>query len=334
MEKMAQAGLLRSSLICLSAMAILAACTSDKKPTPTQPTKPVKQVNVPSFEADSAYDFIAKQVSFGPRVPGTDAHQACADFLSAKLKAYADTVIEQSGQVDRFDGVKMPMRNIIASFKPEQSNRIVLAAHYDTRFITDHDPDGKKEPVLGANDGGSGVGVLLELARLFSIQMPKVGVDIILFDVEDQGKPDDIEIEEKETSWCLGSQYWSRNPHVPNYYAKYGVLLDMVGGENAMFTMEGVSMANASALMKKTWTIAENLGYGNYFSRQETPQILDDHVFMNYYAKIPTIDIIEYDPKTKSHFNEHWHTSTDDMDGISKETLDAVGTTLAHLIYR
>lgn len=331
---MAAAGPLNKLVLALSLLIFLAGCASEeKKSTQQKPKKPVEKINVPAFSADSAYKFIEKQVAFGPRVPGTAAHKACGDYLVSYFSAYADTVLEQTGEVKRFDGKPMPMRNIIASFKPEQSNRIVLAAHWDTRFTSDQEA-GVDQAIDGANDGGSGVAVLMEMARLFAAQQPKLGIDIILFDVEDQGKPEDVDIVETTTSWCLGSQYWSQNPHKPNYYAKYGILLDMVAGENALFTMEGVSRQKAPMLLSQVWTMAENLGYGNYFSRQMTQEILDDHVFMNYYAGIPTIDIIEYNPATQSHFYEHWHTTADNMDNISKETLKAVGHTLTEFVYR
>ncbi|KRO61924.1 MAG: hypothetical protein ABR80_03050 [Cryomorphaceae bacterium BACL11 MAG-121015-bin20] len=175
--------------------------------------------------------------------------------------------------------------------------------------------------------------MLLELARQFSIKNPTIGVDIILFDAEDYGQPEDSKFPIMQDSWCLGSQYWSKNPHKPNYYARYGILLDMVGAKNATFRKEEISSYYAPNILEKVWRKANQLGYGNHFVFENAKQIVDDHLYVNQITGIPTIDIIEYDPATESNFNKHWHTHKDDMDNIDKNTLNAVGQTLLEVIY-
>lgn len=300
-----------------------------------KPSAPKKVVEVPSFNADSAYNFIAKQVAFGPRVPNSKEHEACGEYLINTLTEFCDTVIVQEADLTAFDGTVLASKNIIASFKPERAKRVMLCAHWDTRPFADQDETNKNSPIEGANDGGSGIGILLEMARQFSIKKPDVGVDIILFDAEDYGQPNESEYPRMEHSYCLGSQYWSQNLHKPNYFAKYGILLDMVGGKDAIFTQEEYSVKLAPQVLKKVWNTAANLGYGSQFSFQKTAGITDDHVYINYLAqgRVPTIDIIEHDASTKSNFYKHWHTHEDKLENIDKNTLKAVGQTVMHVVY-
>lgn len=318
----------------LTAIAFVVACQSETKTSsPKSTPKQEVTVEVPPFNADSAYQYVADQVAFGPRVPNSIGHQQCGDYLEATLKQLTDTLYVQSGTVNRFDGQEMNFRNFIGAINPKASSRVLLVAHWDTRFTSDHE-EGVDEPVLGANDGGSGVGVLLEVARQLQAKKPSIGVDIFLVDVEDQGQPSDSELQPVKHSWCLGSQYWTQNKHVPNYYAKYGILLDMVGGKNAKFFREGVSMSYAGSIVEKVWNQATQAGYSNYFIYQNSTEIVDDHLYINGLANIPTIDIIEYDQSTEYFFNKHWHTTHDDMSNIDKASLKAVGQTLLEVIYR
>ena len=312
---------------------ILIGCTSE--PKVKKKTVLAKTVEVPSFNADSAYNFIADQVAFGPRVPNTKGHLACADYLIEKLNSYCDTVIVQEAQLTAFDGNVLNSKNIIASFKPLRAKRVLLCAHWDTRPFADQDSINKNSAIEGANDGGSGVGVLLEIARQFSLKKPDIGVDIILFDSEDYGQPSDSEYPRMEHSYCLGSQYWASHLHKDNYFAKFGILLDMVGGENAIFTQELASVTFAPKIVKKVWDTAAKLGYGNTFKFQKTNLIIDDHLYINNLAqgRVPTIDIIEYNPITESHFYEHWHTHEDKLENIDKNTLKAVGQTVIDVVY-
>jgi glutaminyl-peptide cyclotransferase len=299
--------------------------TNEKDPnkvvTPAMPDLPV-----PDFKADSAYAFIQKQVDFGPRVPNTGPHIECGIWLENKLRQYGAQVQTQEALVNAFDGTPLRMKNIIASYQPEKANRILLTAHWDTRPFADEDTERRNEPILGANDGASGVGVLLEMARLFQTEMPRIGVDIILWDAEDYGQSG------IDNSYCLGSQYWAKKKHKANYQARYGINLDMVGAEGAIFPKEGFSMQYASNVVTKIWSTGQRLGYGAFFSSQRVPGIIDDHVYMNSPAGIKSVDIIHLE--LGGGFFEHWHTHGDNMEAISVKTLKAVGQTLAEVVYK
>tara|TARA_B110000977_G_C11084168_1_gene493959 strand:+ start:3730 stop:4704 length:975 start_codon:yes stop_codon:yes gene_type:complete len=320
------------NIFILLVSCLLLSCSNE---APKKEKTDLTIIEVPSFNADSAYNFIAEQVAFGPRVPNTSGHIACADYLISKLNSYCDTVIVQEAQLTAFDGNVLNSKNIIASFKPLRAKRIMLCAHWDTRPFADQDTENKNVAIEGANDGGSGVGVLLEIARQFSLKKPDIGVDIILFDSEDYGQPSESDYPRMEHSYCLGSQYWATHLHKSNYFAKLGILLDMVGGKNAVFTQELASTTFAPQVVKKVWNTAAKLGYGNTFLFQKTNLIIDDHLYINNLAqgRVPTIDIIEYNPATESHFYEHWHTHQDKLENIDKNTLKAVGQTVLHVVY-
>lgn len=321
--------------IFLVALLFLNACSSEPEQEIKQgPKKPKVKIEVPSFNADSAYHYIQKQVDFGPRVISSKSWENCAVWLKQKLLKYTPNVIVQEAPTTTYDGKNHTLKNIIASFSPDKKNRVALFAHWDSRHIADHDTENQNSPILGANDGGSGVGVLIELARQFSIKEPKIGIDIILFDAEDYGQPENSEYAYMPDSWCLGSQHWSKNPHKANYSARYGILLDMVAGEDATFYLEGYSSYFASSILQKVWKRGHKLGFGKHFVYENSPQITDDHLYVNTLAHIPTIDIIEFDPSTENKFNKHWHTHGDDMDNIDVETLNAVGQTLMEVLYR
>lgn len=293
-------------------------------------------VNVPAFDADSAYSYVAGQVAFGPRVPNSEAHRECGDYLVQQLKRFGAQVDEQCDVVDAFDGTPLQMRNIIGSFQLENRKRLLLCAHWDCRPWADNDPDEKNHhtPVDGANDGASGVGVLLEVARQIQQQQPALGVDIIFFDVEDYGVPQFMNELSSEGSWCLGSQYWARTPHVTDYNARFAILLDMVGGKGATFYKEGFSEEYASAIVDKVWDKAHAAGYGNYFPKQRGGYVTDDHLPINRIARIPCIDIIPMMTDSElSSFGDTWHTVNDNMEHIDRSTLKAVGQTLLEVIY-
>ena len=310
---------------------LLLACSN--VPEAKKNSNPKVKIEVPRFNADSAYYFIEKQVSFGPRVISSDAWKNCALWLEKKLKAYTPHVIVQEAPITTYDRKNHTLKNIIASFSPKKNNRIALFAHWDSRHVADYDTINQDSPILGANDGGSGVGVLLELARHFNTKNPNIGVDIILFDAEDYGQPENSGFPIMQNSWCLGSQYWSKNPHQPNYFARYGILLDMVGAKNATFRHEEFSSFFAPNILQKVWKKASQLGFRNYFVFENSKQIIDDHYYVNTIIGIPTIDIIEFDPATETNFNKHWHTHRDDMNNIDRNTLNAVGQTVLEVIY-
>lgn len=320
-------------LVAVSLLTGLSSCgnKSNEQSATQAPAKPA--IPVPSFNGDSAYASVAKIVGFGPRIPNTKAHDACGAWIIEQVKQYADTVYVQQYKSRGFDGKILNGTNIIASFKPGKGNRILLTGHWDTRPWADQDSVGKDQPFDGANDGGSCSGILIEVARQLSIAKPDIGVDLVFFDLEDYGQPDDSKLPPVEDSYCLGSQYWAKNPHVPNYFARFGILLDMTGASNATFAMEGTSMQYAPEVVNYVWKIAADAGYSNYFVTDRTRPIIDDHYYVNQLAKIKMIDIVHFDPTTDSHFWKHWHTREDTLDKIDRTTLKAVGQTLMAVLY-
>ena len=318
-------------------------CACDRKPQNTQNTdpKPVKTIVVPEFNADSAYAFVKAQTDFGPRVPGSEAHDRCAEWLVSKLVEYADTVIVQEFRTRLFNNKGIDGQNLIASFHPKATKRLVLCSHWDSRPFADHDADEANwnHPIDGANDGASGVGVLLENARCFHQQpLPeKLGVDIVFFDLEDYGpRQDESEryYDDRRNHWALGSQHWAAQPHIPGYNAAYGILLDMVGASNPNFMKEYYSQGYAAWLSNKIWRIAQDLGYHQYFVNELGDPISDDHLPMNEIAGIPTIDMIDLRPNSVNGcFHEIWHTLDDNIDIIDKNTLEMVGKVLNYTVY-
>lgn len=300
--------------------------------------KPTKKeiISVPPFNADSAYNFIVQQVNFGPRVPGSEAHTRCALWLIDELKNFGAEVKVQNFKTRTYDNITRNGKNIVASYNLEVEKRILLMAHWDSRPFADHDDnsDLHNTPIDGANDGGSGVGVLLEMARQFQIKRPTVGIDIVLFDLEDWGPPYEMQMTYDEEYWGLGSQYWSKNPHVYGYSAVFGILLDMVGSENAEFRREHHSNKEAKFVVDLVWAKASDLGYRNVFIDEPGGQITDDHYFVNKYAKIPSIDIIHLDPNSKNRsFFDQWHTIDDKIEYIDKQSLQIVGDVLMAVVY-
>jgi len=308
----------------------------NKSTGPNEKATTVERIQVPDFNADSAYRYIEEQVDFGPRIPNTPEHLAAATYLVNKLGSFADTVVVQEFKARAYDGTILNGKNIIGSFKPGHKSRVLLCAHWDTRPFADHDPNPENHlvPIDGANDGGSGVGVLLEIARQLELQSPQIGIDIIFFDAEDYGPPQDHQKRGSGNWWALGSQYWAKNTHDPDYFAKYAILLDMVGAHDARFYMEGYSQMYAPGILKKVWNTAHRIGFQDYFIFEQKGYIDDDHKPINEILKIPAIDIIHMDDASSNgSFFEHWHTIHDTMDAIGKGSLKVVGQTVLTVIY-
>ncbi|MCC6462686.1 MAG: M28 family peptidase [Saprospiraceae bacterium] len=319
--------------------------SSSTPPTPniSAPAKPAVTVTVPTINADSAYLFIKKQVDFGPRVPGTPAHKKCAAWMSAEFKRLGLSVIEQKFTAQTYFGPRDAV-NIIAQYKPELSKRILLCAHWDSRHIADKDSKDKANPILGADDGASGIGLLLEIARTLQANPLDLGVDLICFDAEDLG--DDREsapnesvmtqasAEAKARTWCLGSQYWAGNLHKPGYTAQFGILLDMVGAKGAVFPYESYSKDRAPLVQNQIWNIAEELGFGSMFPRRDAGYVTDDHVFVMNGTSIPTVDIISIPNPPPNSFGSYHHTHNDNMNVIDRATLGSVGQVVATVLYR
>lgn len=326
-------GTFRTGIALTMALAIFSCGTNQNKSAKTTNDAEAKTIAVPEFNADSAYRYVEAQVEFGPRVPNTEAHVACGNYIAATLERFGATVTNQYMDLTRYDGTRLKARNIIGSYLPEAKKRVALFAHWDSRPWADKDEDPSKHqtPILGANDGASGVGILLEIGRLLQQQPTAIGIDLICFDAEDCGSSSDTYKGDTEETWCLGSQYWSRIPHVPGYNARFGILLDMVGGKGAVFYREAYSLRFAKSIVDKVWEKARKAGYGSFFIQEDGGGATDDHVFVNRIARIPTIDIIPMDEDYG--FGDFWHTTGDTMEAIDRTTLKAVGQTVLEVIY-
>lgn len=290
----------------------------------------------PKFNADSAFAFVKAQCDFGPRDMNSSGHEACRKWIVEKFRSYGCRVTEQQADLKGYNGTMLHSTNIIASYKPEATTRILLCAHWDSRPWADNDPDSTKHrtPILAANDAASGVAVMMEIARLLHNDSTlSIGVDFVCFDAEDWGTPQWASTADEESSWALGAQYFAT--HLPEgYEARYGILLDMVGGQGAKFYQEGVSKKYAQAYVDKIWSAAQTAGYGSYFPMQDGGFITDDHVPLNEKAGIPTVDIIPYYPDCQqSSFGPTWHTVSDDLEHIDRNTLKAVGQTVVQVLW-
>lgn len=278
-----------------------------------------------AFSADSALNYVARQVAFGPRIPGSAGKDACERWLASELRRHgADTVEIQRADLPGYGA----MANILGRFNAAATRRILLLAHWDTRPWADNDPDpaNHRTPIDGANDGASGVGVLLEIARRLGQKAPEVGVDILLVDAEDSGE------EGNDDSWARGAQYWAENIDPNSPRPDYAVLLDMVGGRDAVFPRELFSEVNAAPLNRRVWALARALGMAARFPDRTGGAVSDDHLPL-LRAGIPAIDIIETDNPQTGSFNPTWHTLDDNLDNIDPQTLGDVGTLVATLIY-
>lgn len=297
----------------------------------------------PQFNADSAYAFTKAQCDFGPRNMNSEGHERCLEWIIGKFKQYGCAVTTQKADLKGYDGTILKATNVIASYNPEATTRLMFCAHWDSRPWADNDPDSAnwRKPIIAANDAASGVAVMIELARLLQASAgasssglsPNFGVDFVCFDAEDWGTPQWSDQPDDANSWALGAQHFSAN--LPQGFApRYGILLDMVGGQGAQFYQEGLSMQYAPEVVKKVWRAARKAGYGSYFPKKSGGMITDDHVPVNQVAKIPCIDVIPYYPDcAQSSFGPTWHTLADNMDNIDKNTLKAVGQTMIQVIF-
>ena len=316
---------MKMTLLYILLAALMTACGSTGTSTATSSAADsvATEKSQVAFDANGAFELTRQQCEFGPRVPGTPSHAKCAEWLIATLQASCDTVMVQTANVQSARSGKVDIKNIVGVINPTASQRLLLLAHWDTRPWADNDPDesNHNKPVMGANDGASGVGVLLQLARHLKAAGTTLGVDILLVDAEDMG------IDDNEESWALGTQYWASHHHVDGYKALFGILLDMVGAADATFTCEYYSMQYASGFGDLVWRHAA----GSHFINAQGGAVTDDHVFINR-AGIPCIDIIDMRSDTGTGFCPVWHTVDDTMDAISASTLGEVGQTLLNVI--
>lgn len=324
---------MKNPVIILAALFVTISCGGKN----AKSVKPAgSDAPVVSFCADSAFSYIKKQTDFGPRVPNTDAQLHCAAWLMKKLADFGAETTLQEFETVTFDNTKIRCYNIIGSYNPDCPARIILCSHWDSRPWADNDPDPTKHktPVDAANDGASGVGVILEIARQLRNKAPEIGIDCIFFDAEDWGPGNDYKGEHLETFWGLGTQYWAKHPHKEGYRARYAILLDMVGGKGAQFSREMYSVYFSKQVVDKVWNTAASLGYSSVFKPKDGLYVTDDHYFINTIAKIPAIDIVPYVPSFRSSsFGPTWHTTQDNIGNIDTKVLEAVGKTLITVIY-
>ena len=274
------------------------------------------------FDSNQAFDFLKKQCEFGPRPPNSEAHRKTRDYLFAELKKHTDTVTLQpyTSEVDTHstppERVTLRMNNIIAEFGNDDSDTLLLAAHWDTRPCADKDPnpDNQREPILGANDGASGVAVLLEVARILKEVPPPRRVIIVLFDGEDYGKTSE--------HMFLGSRYFAKN--MGKWKPDYGILLDMIGDKDLQIPIELFSWNANREYADAIWRRAQKLGLAP-FQYKLGYAIMDDHVPL-IKAGIPMVNIIDFD-------YPHWHTLKDTVDKCSPKSLEVVGKLVINIIY-
>ena len=271
------------------------------------------------FNGRTAFSYVEKQLAFGPRVPNTPGHRQMGDWLLGELRARADTVIVQAFRHRTGKGQSLELRNFFARFRPQATDRILLLAHWDTRPFADKSANlgQQRLPVPGANDGASGVAVLLGVADALKAKAPTIGVDLLFVDGEDYGDFAD------STETLIGSRYFAR--HLPpGYTTLFAVLFDMVGDKDLQLPQEGYSAQNAPEVVQRVWQTADRLGYGNVFVKRVTQALTDDHVPLQQ-AGIRAIDVIDYD------FPYH-HTTEDTIDKVSAESLQIVGNVAVALI--
>lgn len=292
---------------------------SRNEPQPTTKPQPQMTVQTPHFDGSRAFAALKAQTDFGPRTPNSDAHKKCLAYLAAELERSAESVVKQSFTITGYNNETLPLTNIFASFNKQAPKRVLLLAHWDSRPRADQDPNeaNRSKPVLGANDGASGVAVLLELARLMKQMPPAIGVDLLLVDGEDYGKSSDLE------KYFLGAKYFTKT--MPrDYKPLFGILLDMIGDADLRIPMEQNSMKLAPQVLSMVWSAAQELGVSQ-FASVPGEQIEDDHLALNE-AGIPTIDLIDFQ-------YPYWHTVEDTPDKCSPESLEAVGKVLVHVLY-
>lgn len=290
----------------------------------------------PRFEADSAMTYIREQCDFGARVTGSEASRRCGRYIAEKFRQFGTEVRLQEKEVTLYDGSRLKACNIIASINTDNPDRLLVCAHWDSRPWADNDPEEKNHhtPVIAANDGASGVAVMLEMARQLQLSPIRTGIDFVCFDAEDMGTPRWAEDEyDSDNTWCLGSEAWAKQAREDGYMARYGILMDMVGGRGSTFSQEMVSKEFAGPVVDLLWKLAAQIGYSHFFPQREGAWLMDDHVNVNRIARIPCLDIVPYFTDGPSSFGPTWHTVNDTPENIDPGVLEAVGQSLLQLIY-
>ena len=281
--------------------------------------------SVPNFDKGNAFRYLVEQCEFGPRNPGSNGYKQCLDYLQKTLSGFADTILLQPFVLDDLvNENSYDLTNIIARFKVDDPQQLLIGAHWDTRPWADEDPDTEKhnDPIIGANDGASGVAVILEIARILNASPPPIGITLVLFDGEDMGKPGNPK------SYAQGSLAFAKD--LPIEKPDEAIILDMIGDAELHIPIERYSYQQNKQLVKKLWGLAKELSLDAFESRIEY-SIYDDHVPLWTEAKIPAVDIIDFNyPNSYTNF---WHTTQDLPENCSAESLGQVGTLLVHYIY-
>ena len=280
---------------------------------------------VPNFDKGNAFRYLVEQCEFGPRNPGSNGYKQCLDYLQKTLSGFADTVLLQPFVLDDLVNEKSyDLTNIIARFKVDAPQQLLIGAHWDTRPWADEDPDTEKrnDPIIGANDGASGVAVILELARILNASPPPIGITLVLFDGEDMGRSG------TPKSYAQGSLAFAKD--LPIEKPDEAIILDMIGDAELHIPIERNSYRQNRQLVKKLWTMAEELSLDAFESRI-VYTLYDDHVPLWAEARIPAIDIIDFNYPNS--YANYWHTTQDLPENCSAESLGQVGTLLVHYIY-
>lgn len=310
------------SAALLAAAAIAAVACGRADGEANVDTAPPAAAQYPRFDGSSAYQLVRRQVEFGPRVPGSEGHRRMAAWVQEFLTERADTLILQRFTHVTLAGDTLPLVNFFARFRPAARPSILLLAHWDTRPISDEarDPADRDTPVPGANDGGSGTAILLELASMMRESPPPRGIDLLLVDGEDYG---DFAV---DRDVFLGSRYFAAN-QPQGFEPEFGVLLDMVGGRDLELYVESYSNNYAPEVVDRVWNIAHSMGFDDIFHRSLGIPIRDDHLPLNE-AGIPTINVVDCCDQP------YWHTPYDTPDKVSASSLGVVGAVMTRLIYR
>ena len=280
---------------------------------------------VPNFDKGNAFRYLVEQCEFGPRNPGSNGYKQCLDYLQNTLSGFADTILLQSFVLDDLVNEKSyDLTNIIARFKMDEPEQLLIGAHWDTRPWADEDPvpEKRNDPIIGANDGASGVAVILELARILNASPPPIGITLVLFDGEDMGRSG------TPKSYAQGSLAFAKD--LPIEKPDEAIILDMIGDAELHIPIERYSYQQNRQLVKKLWGLAKVLSLDAFESRIEY-SIYDDHVPLWAEAKIPAVDIIDFNYPNS--YTNYWHTTQDLPEHCSAESLGQVGTLLVHYIY-
>ena len=279
-----------------------------------------------AFDGQAALGYVKAQLDIGTRVPGTPTHDRTGDWIAGQMRARADTVIDQRWTHITINGDSLPLRNILARFRPTATDRVLYVTHWDTRPTSDGATDSAQRalPMPGANDGASGVALFIALADVLKKTPPTVGVDLLFVDGEDYG---DFS---KNQDVLLGSAYFAKHLPSDDYRPLYGVLWDMIGDAQLQIYQEGNSLHRAPEVVSRVWQTAHDLHYDDYFLAQSGQTIIDDHVPL-LDAGLRVIDVIDIDYPSPGHGSYH-HTPQDTYDKLSAHSFQVVGDVATALV--